>query len=77
MMKRHRNRPVDRRGFLAGVAGAAAATMASPGLLGRAAEQNTPWKMRLSASTICFTKLSVEKACQRIASLGFEAVVGE
>jgi sugar phosphate isomerase/epimerase len=30
--------------------------------------------MRLSASTIAFTKLPVEEACRRIARLGFEAV---
>ena len=73
-MNHHLNRTVDRRSFLAGLAGAAAATVSVPGLISRAAEQKIPWKMRLSASTIGFTKLSVEKACERIASLGFEAV---
>ncbi len=33
-----------------------------------------PWKMRLSASSICFSELSIEKACERIAGLGFEAI---
>ena len=66
---------VDRRRFLSGVAGGAAATLAAPGLLS-AAEKAAKgrWKMRLSASTIAFTKLPVEEACRRIAALGFEAV---
>ncbi|NQU23676.1 MAG: sugar phosphate isomerase/epimerase [Candidatus Nealsonbacteria bacterium] len=73
-MNRRQNQTIDRRNFLAGVAGTAAAAIACPGLVCRAAEEKTPWKMRLSASTIGFTKLPIEKACQRIASLGFEAV---
>ena len=32
------------------------------------------WKMRLSTSSVQFSSLPVEKACERIASLGFEAV---
>jgi sugar phosphate isomerase/epimerase len=32
------------------------------------------WKMRLSTSSIQFSSLPVEKACERIAALGFEAV---
>jgi sugar phosphate isomerase/epimerase len=68
-------RLVDRRRFLSGVACGAAATVAAPGLLAaeRAADAGR-WKMRLSASTIAFTKLPVEEACRRIARLGFEAV---
>jgi len=71
---------VDRRRFLARAACAATAAVTAPGLLGRgsvdsmAAAVEDRWKMRLSASTIGFTKLSVEEACRRIAELGFEAV---
>lgn len=32
------------------------------------------WRMRLSASSICFSELPIEQACERIAGLGFEAV---
>jgi len=32
------------------------------------------WRMRLSTSTIQFTKLPIEQACKRIADLGFEGV---
>ena len=34
----------------------------------------TPWPLRLSTSTVQFSSLSVEKACERIAALGFAAV---
>ena len=32
------------------------------------------WRMRLSTSTIQFTKLPIEQACRRIAELGFEGI---
>lgn len=32
------------------------------------------WKMRLSTSSIQFMRLPIEKACERIATLGFEAI---
>lgn len=34
----------------------------------------SPWQMRLSTSSIHFTELPIEKACERIAGLGFEAI---
>jgi sugar phosphate isomerase/epimerase len=34
----------------------------------------TPWQMRLSTSSIHFTELPIEKACEKIAALGFEAI---
>ena len=65
---------LDRRQFLAGAAcGAAAATLA-PGLLGSAGAAEPRWKMKLSTSTIQYSKLPLEEACQRIAALGFEGV---
>ena len=65
---------VNRRTFLrtsAAVLGGAAAPapLAATGLAG-----GQGWKMRLSTSSIQFSSLSVEKACERIASLGFEAI---
>ena len=33
-----------------------------------------PWPLRLSTSTVQFSSLPVERACERIAALGFEAV---
>jgi len=73
---KHKHAPtVDRRQFLARTACGAVATAAAPTLLGsKATAAEGRWKMRLSASTIAFTKLPVEKACERIAQLGFEAV---
>ena len=76
----------NRREFLrrGGVAlGTAALAAASPWAVLRspadepAAAQATPkncWPMRLSTSTVMFSSLPVEKACERIAALGFEAV---
>ena len=64
----------DRRQFLSRVACGAAA-VASPEWLGSAAAGNpSAWTMRLSASSIAFSKLPIEEACERIAKLGFEAV---
>jgi len=74
-MNDRENRSVDRRQFLSRVAGASVGMAAVPGLLGGdvlGAEGR--WKMRLSASTIGFASLPVEKACERIAALGFEGV---
>ena len=37
-------------------------------------EKKKKWKMRLSASSICYSSLSIEQACERIAALGFDGV---
>jgi len=67
----------SRREFLgratgAVAAGALAAGLARPGGTAMAAEGQ--WKMHLSGSTIAFTALPIEKACERLAEAGFEAV---
>jgi len=66
-------RRIRRRTLLAGTACAALAAAAPRAL---AAEQAPAgkWKMKLSTSTIQFTRLPVEQAIERIAGLGFEAV---
>jgi len=38
------------------------------------AKPTEKWRMRLSTSTIQFTKLPIEQACKRIADLGFEGI---
>ena len=62
-------RGLGRREFLAASAGMglglAAASQAAP---------ESKWRMRLSTSTIQYSKLSIEQACERIAALGFEGV---
>jgi sugar phosphate isomerase/epimerase len=74
-MKRSEHRLVDRRRFLSGVACGAAATVAAQGVFASSvAAEKSGWKMRLSTSTIHYSKLPVEQACRRIARLGFEAV---
>ena len=66
---------VDRRRFLAGLACGAAATAAPNLLRAKAAKaEKQPWKMRLSTSSIHYSKLPIEKACERIAALGFESI---
>ena len=70
--------PLNRRELLArasfAAAGAAAASVASlPGVL-RAADKPEAWKMRLSGSTVNFSRETLEEACRRIAALGFEAI---
>jgi sugar phosphate isomerase/epimerase len=61
---------VTRRQFVQQAAGAAAAGLLAPGIA-RAADR---WPMKLSASTIMFSKLPIEKACEKIAELGFDGV---
>jgi len=41
---------------------------------GQTALAKKKWKMRLSTSSIHFTGLPIEQACERIAKLGFEAI---
>jgi len=60
-------------------AGLAAAPVLAASVRGQAVEAKAPakpekWRMRLSTSTIQFTKLPIEQACRRIAELGFEGV---
>jgi sugar phosphate isomerase/epimerase len=73
----HESSRVNRRSFLATTAGAAAAAAGAPALLaaGRMAfGAEGRWPMRLSTSSIQFAALPFEKACQRIAEMGFEAI---
>jgi len=67
-----------RRQFLGHAASVAAATVAAPALFRanaiQAADMKPKWAMRLSTSTVQFGTLPIEKACEQIAALGFEAV---
>lgn len=67
----HETTRIDRRRFLA-AAGAAAAGAALP--WSARAEDKARWSMKLSTSSIQYTSLPIEKACERIAALGFEAI---
>ena len=67
---------INRRAFLVrtvcvGAAGAAGAILLKSRPVSAASE---PWKMRLSPSSILYSKLPIEQACERIAALGFEAI---
>lgn len=68
---------VGRRDFLATVAGSAtAAALLSPQNLmaDDAAAEPGKWEMKLSTSTIQFSTLPIEQACERIAKLGFTGI---
>ena len=54
------------------LAGGLLASLPMPGLF--AADRNPPKKPLYSCSTVNFTSLSLEKTCERIAALGFDAV---
>jgi len=74
--KSRQSSAVDRRRFLCS-AGGAATGLAAAGLPGggqAALAAEGRWRMRLSTSSIHFASLPIEKACRRIAALGFEAV---
>jgi len=69
----------NRRVFLSRAASGLAAAAALPALGpspagGAPAQPSGPWPMRLSGSTINFTKLPVEAAIAQFAELGFDAV---
>ena len=68
-MDARRKDGMSRRDVLAGAAVAAAGTR-----LLAMAKGKERWPMKLSTSTIQFTKLPIEKALERIAALSFEAV---
>ncbi|MBN1441481.1 MAG: sugar phosphate isomerase/epimerase [Planctomycetes bacterium] len=71
-------RLISRRGLLqAGLRGASALLLAPAALQAgedRPRPAGEPWRMRLSTSSIHFMGLPIEKACERIAALGFEAI---
>ena len=69
------SQPLSRRTFLQ-QSGAALAGVGLAGMLSTraAAGEQMPWPLRLSTSTVQFSSLSVEQACERIAALGFAAV---
>ena len=78
-MNNHHQRPTDipRREFLTTVAAGAVVGAAAPSILApliASGEEPKPWTLRLSASSINFQQLPVERACQRIAELGFEGI---
>ena len=59
----------NRRRFLAGLCCGWAGLSA-----GLAVARSLPWTLRLSASSIAFSRLPIELACERIARLGFEGI---
>jgi len=62
---------VTRRQALAAAGAATAGLLAGAAM---AAEPKPTWKMKLSTSTIQFSKLPIEQAVERIAKLGFDGI---
>lgn len=62
----------SRRRFLANTLAGTAAL--ATGGIASGNENDRKWKMRLSTSSIQFMSLPIEKACERIAAIGFEAI---
>ena len=70
------DRNLTRRTFLKRTAAGTAALTAGLSAVSAPA-QDAPkpkWEMKLSASTICFTKLPIEKTVEQIASIGFDGI---
>ncbi|MBN1854788.1 MAG: sugar phosphate isomerase/epimerase [Pirellulales bacterium] len=67
---------IPRRQFLGSVVCGTAVGLATRSIPVRGEERaaGSAWKMRLATSSIHFLHLPIEKACSRIAELGFEAV---
>ena len=67
---------IDRRHLLklAGAMAASCAVRTRGADEGGNPRNDGPWQMRLSTSSIHFMELPIEKACEQIASLGFEAI---
>jgi len=70
MKTERENLPRRRDVLAAGAFAAATGRLPAPA----AAAPERPWTMKLSTSSIHFSKLPIEQACERIASLGFEAI---
>ena len=70
------NENLNRRDFLkvVSVGAGAGITALSCTAFGRISADEEKWRMRLSTSSIHFMQLPIEKACERIANLGFEAI---
>jgi sugar phosphate isomerase/epimerase len=63
-----------RRHFLQGLACGTAALAVQASMRPLCMAAAPPWKMKLSGSSINFSSLPIEQACQRIGTLGFEAI---
>jgi sugar phosphate isomerase/epimerase len=71
------NKPISRRSFIGTAAGCGAAMGVLPMCLGAADEpkpEEKIWKMKMSASSVCYSSLPIEQACERISALGFDGI---
>ncbi|MCX7015728.1 MAG: sugar phosphate isomerase/epimerase, partial [Candidatus Sumerlaeota bacterium] len=65
---------VNRRALLRRAACALAAAPLAEWAEAAGTASASPWPMRLSASSLAFSRVPIEEACERIAALGFEAI---
>ena len=69
--------PFGRRTFIRALGGGTLGVLAAPFIpptAVKATEKAGPWRMRLSTSSIHFLHLPIERACEQITGLGFEAI---
>lgn len=68
---------INRRNFIQGAAGCGAAISLLPVCVGADSEKpvkKKKWKMKMSASSVCYSALPIEQACERISALGFNGI---
>ena len=68
---------ITRRSFLNSAAGCGAAIGVLPMCVGAAASkpvEKKKWKMKMSASSVCYSSLTIEQACEKIAALEFNGI---
>ncbi len=65
---------ITRRSFLGAAAGCGAAMSLLQGCANTPTPKPAKWKMKMSASSICYSSLPIEQACERIAALGFDGI---
>jgi len=65
---------ITRRSFLGAAAGCGAAMSLLQGCANTPTPKPGKWKMKMSASSICYSSLPIEQACERIAALGFDGI---
>ena len=71
------DKTITRRSFLGSAAACGAAMSALPVCLNAATESKPEekiWKMKMSASSVCYSSLPIEQACERISALGFDGI---
>ena len=70
------SKAITRRNFIRSAAGCGAAMSLLPmyGCTSVSKSEQKKWKMKMSASSVCYSGLPIEQACERISALGFDGI---